>query len=181
MQKRFWVFPVMVIMLGWIYGWMHAADNQERPKPEPEKAAEKAEKKAPTDSSSEEAPLLLEEEEEEEPSEKMADNSRCLVCHLNYKKEKIAYLHAKRGIGCIKCHGASDAHIADESWASGGNGTPPDIMYPPKKVIPSCLSCHRLQKTDPDCQCEFPRLEKQKLCTDCHGNHRLKNRKCKWK
>jgi|YNPBryunderm2012_1023409.scaffolds.fasta_scaffold02904_1 hypothetical protein len=181
MRTTYWFFAVMVILLGWFSGWMPAGDNHQGSQPGSESApAEKADKKAPAPSPAEEPPLLL-EEEEEKPSERMADNSRCLVCHLNYKKEKIAYLHAKAGIGCVKCHGASDAHIADESWASGGNGTPPDIMYPPQKVVPSCLSCHELRKTDPDCRCEFPRLEKQKSCTDCHGNHRLKNRKCKWK
>ena len=30
----------------------------------------------------------------------------------------------------------SDAHIADESWASGGNGTAPDIMYTRDKINP---------------------------------------------
>ena len=110
-----------------------------------------------------------------------ADNSRCFVCHLNYQFEEIAVVHAKEGYGCAYCHGQSDAHIADESWASGGNGTAPDVMYRPDEVIPACLKCHELSKSDPECRCEFPRLPEKKRCTDCHGDHRLKERKCRWK
>ena len=48
--------------------------------------------------------------------------------------------HACQGEHRVRpCHGVSDAHIADESWASGGNGTAPDIMYPRDKINPSCL------------------------------------------
>ena len=125
--------------------------------------------------------LLLDGEMDNHKTELMADNSRCLVCHLNYELEDIAITHAREGYGCAYCHGQSDAHIADESWASGGNGTPPDIMYRPNEVIPACLKCHELSKSDPDCHCEFPRLDEKKSCTDCHGNHRLQSRKCHWK
>ncbi|MGQ9503469.1 MAG: hypothetical protein ACUVQG_04455 [Thermogutta sp.] len=130
-----------------------------------------------------EQPLLLldEEETENKKANLAADNSRCLVCHLNYELEEIARIHAKEGYGCAYCHGQSDAHIADESWASGGNGTAPDIIYRPAEVTPACLKCHELSKSDPECRCEFPRLEEKKLCTDCHGSHRLKSRKCHWK
>jgi len=125
--------------------------------------------------------LLLDGEMDNHKTELMADNSRCLVCHLNYELEDIAITHAREGYGCAYCHGQSDAHIADESWASGGNGTPPDIIYRPNEVIPACLKCHELSKSDPDCHCEFPRLDEKKSCTDCHGNHRLESRKCHWK
>lgn len=129
-----------------------------------------------------EQPLLLLDDEMDHPeAELMADNSRCLVCHLNYELEDIAIIHAREGYGCAYCHGESDDHIADESWASGGNGTPPDIMYRPNEVIPACLKCHELSKSDPECRCEFPRLDEKKLCTECHGNHRLQSRKCHWK
>jgi hypothetical protein len=89
---------------------------------------------------------------------------------LNYAQEKLAVTHAQANIGCADCHGDCDAHIADESWASGGNGTPPGTMYPPDKVNPFCLGCHPKAS-----------LGNKKYCTDCHGTHRLTNRKCKWK
>lgn len=126
-------------------------------------------------------PLLLADDGDEDDRAPKADNSRCFVCHLNYEQEEIAVVHAREGYGCAYCHGPSDAHIADESWASGGNGTPPDIMYRPHEVIPACLKCHDLSASDPACHCEFPKLPEKKSCTDCHGSHRLKSRKCHWK
>lgn len=129
----------------------------------------------------EDAPLLLSDEGHLGMGGEGADNSRCFVCHLNYVTESLAVTHAKEGIGCADCHGESDEHIADESWASGGQGTPPDIMYRREEVIPSCLKCHELHKADPDCRCRFPWLEEKQPCTDCHGEHRLKVRKCVWK
>jgi hypothetical protein len=133
--------------------------------------------------SAEEAPLLLEDEPENGvQSESAADNSRCFVCHMNYVQEKIAVAHAQAGIGCAQCHGPSDAHIADESWASGGNGTAPDIMCPRDKIDSSCMACHAREKIDtPQHQAVFADPPGTKVCTDCHGSHRLPQRRCKWK
>ena len=131
----------------------------------------------------EEALLLLEDEPENgTQTESGADNSRCFVCHVNYMQEKIAVTHARANLGCASCHGPSDAHIADESWASGGNGTAPEIMYPRDKINPSCMTCHPKDKIDtPEHKAIFTGAPEQKVCTDCHGNHRLPQRRCKWK
>ena len=127
-----------------------------------------------------EKPLLLLDDDAEAKPEGMADNSRCHVCHVNFAKEGLAETHARAGIGCAKCHGASDAHIADESWTSGGKGTPPDKMFLPAKVNAFCATCHELGKSDAS-KCPFPAAHDKKLCTDCHGKHHLAQRKCKWK
>jgi len=137
-----------------------------------------------------EAPLLLEEEPllllDDEPDAGQsagpeANNSRCFVCHINYMQEDIAVIHARANIGCAGCHGGSDEHIADESWASGGNGTAPEIMYPVAKINPFCMGCHTKDKIDTDQHKPlFANIEKM-VCTDCHGDHRLEVRKCKWK
>ena len=130
-------------------------------------------------------PLLLLDDSEEEfvpPTGPVADNSRCFVCHVNYMQEDIAVIHARVNIGCADCHGDCDAHIADESWASGGNGTAPDIMYPRPKINPFCMGCHPKDKIDTEQHKPlFAGTGEKKYCTDCHGNHRLANRKCKWK
>lgn len=129
-------------------------------------------------------PLLLLDEEPTTtpPDQSAADNGRCFVCHANYLDEKIAVAHARAGIGCAACHGVSDAHIADESWASGGNGTAPDIMFPKERVNPSCMVCHPKDKIDTtEHKPLFAKGGKQRLCTDCHGNHRLPARRSKWK
>lgn len=131
----------------------------------------------------EEPPLLLGGEETTEAVDGGgADNSRCFVCHANYLDEKIAVTHARVGIGCATCHGESDAHIADESWGSGGNGTAPDIMYPMDKIVPACMKCHAKDTIDiPEHDPVFVQSTEKKVCTDCHGNHRLAVRRCKWK
>jgi len=137
-----------------------------------------------------EAPLLLDDEPllllDDEPDAGQsdgpkADNSRCFVCHINYMQEDIAVIHARADIGCAGCHGEPDEHIADESWASGGNGTAPEIMYPRPKINPFCMGCHTKDKIDTDQHKPlFANFEKT-VCTDCHGSHRLEVRKCKWK
>ena len=137
-----------------------------------------------------EAPLLLDDEpllllddepDAGQPDGPQADNSRCFVCHINYMQEDIAVIHARADIGCAGCHGESDEHIADESWASGGNGTAPDTMFPKPKINPFCMSCHNKDTIDTDQHKPlFANIDKM-VCTDCHGDHRLEVRKCKWK
>ena len=130
-----------------------------------------------------EALLLLDNGSEDKPSTgPVADNSRCHVCHLNFEQEEMALTHARANIGCAKCHGPSDAHIADESWASGGNGTAPDIMFPADKINPSCMACHPREKLKAENHAPFfAGTNDKKHCTDCHGKHRMASRKCKWK
>jgi hypothetical protein len=131
----------------------------------------------------EEPLLLLDDEETAEAAEGSgADNSRCFVCHANYLDEQIAVTHARVAIGCAHCHGDSDAHIADESWGSGGNGTAPDIMYPMDEIVPACMKCHAKDTIDiPEHEPVFGLSTEKKVCTDCHGEHRLAVRRCKWK
>jgi len=126
--------------------------------------------------------LLLDDDSQVDHSEwSEANNSRCFVCHVNYMQEDIAVIHAKADIGCASCHGKSDEHIADESWASGGNGTAPETMYPRPKINPFCMGCHPKDKIETDEHKPlFANFEKM-VCTDCHGDHRLEVRNCKWK
>lgn len=128
------------------------------------------------------APPLLLDDPADHADADMADNSRCFVCHINYVQEEIAVIHAKHEMGCNHCHGESDEHIADESWASGGNGTAPDKIYAKDKVNPFCLECHSKNKL-PEEQHKpvFADSNSKKHCTDCHGEHLLKERKTKWK
>lgn len=174
------------------------------PKPDKDadaKAGKQPETKTPADAKADEEPLLLLDDEpplllddepllllddEEEGSGKsqkpVADNSRCHHCHLNYLDEDIAVVHARANIGCTKCHGKCDEHIADESWASGGNGTAPELMYPRETINPFCHRCHEPEKMDHEKhKAFFAGKTKEKYCTDCHGDHRLHERKCKWK
>ena len=134
--------------------------------------------------------LLLDDDLGENPSDEfLADNSRCEVCHLNLAMEELVTTHAREGIGCAECHGACDAHIDDESWASGGPGTPPDVMFPPERIDAACRECHETHDASPqmvirrflDYRAENAAPAKV-VCTHCHGKHRLKSelRKAWW-
>jgi hypothetical protein len=130
-----------------------------------------------------EPPLLLEEpgdakEASPKPKGPVADNTRCYVCHMNYEDEELAVGHARANVGCEACHGPSDAHCNDEN-----NITPPDKMFPKHKISPSCMSCHpksKLAKKDAHKLVLAGTATKKKLCTDCHGEHRLERRTVRW-
>jgi hypothetical protein len=136
-----------------------------------------------------EPPLLLDEPGDGPAKPPGADNGRCHVCHLNFAMEEIAVRHAQEDIGCDDCHGDCDAHIDDESWASGGPGTPPEIMYPRETIDPACGECHDTH--DVPAREVLERWQKRRpqitdasaiVCTDCHGHHRVnsKLRKAWW-
>jgi hypothetical protein len=112
----------------------------------------------------------------------MAYYVMCNDCHMDYIGEPLALAHAKAGMSCDSCHGKSRAHYSDES-----NTTPPDKMYPAEKINPFCQGCHHSHdvpaykvvalwmernsgKTNPD----------KIVCTDCHGEHRMKVRTIIW-
>jgi hypothetical protein len=111
-----------------------------------------------------------------------ADNSDCLVCHLNLEKEPLVATHAGGNVGCTDCHGDSWDHADDE-----GHETPPDILYPLEKIDPACGKCHpshdvparkvlaRWLKRNPGETA--PRMV---VCTACHGRHRLETRTVRW-
>ena len=132
----------------------------------------------------EEGPLLLLDDapEPDAPGTPVADNGRCHVCHMNYMEEALSVSHARAGVGCADCHGDSDAHIDDESWASGGKGTPPDRMFPGADVNPFCMGCHSMDTlgVKPH-KAVLAGAGKTRRCTDCHGDHRLAHRQWKWR
>jgi hypothetical protein len=128
---------------------------------------------------------LMDEKLPDPPKKKVevkADNSACYVCHGNYDGEELALIHAKEDVGCIECHGESLAHRDDED-----NVTPPDVMYPADKIEEKCAECHdshdvsarevivRWQE-----RCPKKTNPKELVCTDCHGQHRLKLRTVRW-
>lgn len=117
-----------------------------------------------------------------------ADNSYCLVCHINLEKEKLVAWHLPAGVGCETCHGMSDKHSADED-----NLTAPEIMWAKPRINPRCLTCHPQadllkSKDGGDSHKEaFARWEKpaaaddgERYCTDCHGDHHIPNRTRQW-
>jgi formate-dependent nitrite reductase cytochrome c552 subunit len=137
------------------------------------------------------APLLLDEGEkpkaekpkaDDKPASPVADNQACHVCHTNYEEEPMAVSHAKQNVGCVKCHGQSLEHRNDED-----NITPPEIIYPTRKIDANCRQCHEEHDVAPSKvvarwqeQCARRLDPKLVVCTDCHGEHRLKLRTVRW-
>ena len=134
------------------------------------------------------APLLLDEGNKSnaglrrDSDKPFADNSACYVCHENYREEELVAWHANEGIGCVDCHGDSFAHRNDEN-----NITPPDVMFPAKKIDRSCRECHSSHDVSARDvlarfldRCPEKTNPRSIMCTDCHGQHRLKSRTVRW-
>jgi len=134
------------------------------------------------------APLLLDEPAEGQDASAAAatqaaiENMDCFVCHANYKSEFLASRHARAEVGCAECHGQSFAHKNDEN-----NTTPPELMYPAGKIDAFCRSCHNAHDVAPGkvvalwAKLGLEKTEPEKIvCTDCHGEHRMKVRTIIW-
>jgi hypothetical protein len=112
----------------------------------------------------------------------MAYYVMCNDCHMDYIGEPLALMHAKAGMSCDSCHGRSRAHYSDES-----NSTPPEQMYPADKIDPFCQGCHHSHDVPPGkvaalwMERKSDKTEPEKIvCTDCHGEHRMRVRTIIW-
>jgi hypothetical protein len=134
------------------------------------------------------APLLLDEPGEGQGASVAADtqaaakNTACFVCHANYRSEFLVSRHAAADIGCSQCHGESLAHKNDEN-----NTTPPQTMYSADKIDPFCRGCHKTHDVPAPkvvarwVQRSLDKADPGKIvCTDCHGEHRMKVRTVIW-
>ena len=105
------------------------------------------------------------------------DNSSCLTCHADFKRELLCSVHLKAKITCAACHGDSEAHRGDEF-----NIIPPDVLWGRAEMAAFCKQCHKRHE-HPEAVRKF-RLKWQdkrrpngrlvqtdSVCTDCHGNH----------
>ncbi|MBN1417834.1 MAG: DUF1080 domain-containing protein [Planctomycetes bacterium] len=99
-----------------------------------------------------------------------ADDSYCHVCHFNFQDEELAATHAEEDIGCAACHGPSIDHRHDED-----NVTPPDRIYRLSEIESACAECH--ERCAPSREAASrPLAAGRKVCTDCHGAHRVPTR-----
>jgi len=87
----------------------------------------------------------------------------CGICHIDVEDEVVPTLHFKEKVACVKCHGRSVAHAADEN-----NEVPPDQVFTRKNVDRFCETCHECDRPKP---AERPKV--RPVCIDCHGAHDL--------
>ena len=111
-----------------------------------------------------------------------ADNSACFKCHDAFKGQPLVVTHAEKEVGCIDCHGESQAHRNDEN-----NATPPDKMYAPEDIDKMCGKCHLKHKAGArqviarwQQRCPEKTDPEKIVCTNCHFQHRLKVRTVIW-
>ena len=87
----------------------------------------------------------------------------CTMCHIDVEDEFVGGVHFAEKVGCKKCHGPSEGHVADEN-----NEVKPDELFARKDVDRLCGKCH---------ECPRPKepkpapAEPRKVCTECHGAH----------
>lgn len=110
-----------------------------------------------------------------------AENSYCIVCHLNYETEKLSLSHQIVGVGCAKCHGESEKHSGDEDGL-----TAPDVIFAHEEVDKFCMTCHPKEKIEKNenhkevFDAKIP-ADEHLVCTECHGeNHKMAHRTRKW-
>ena len=128
------------------------------------------------------------EDEEKPPKKKnaklydsgyMDDNESCLVCHIDFKKEKIVVEHLENDITCAGCHGDSEAHRGDE-W----NVVRPDVLWGRGEINDFCKRCHAKHKKSKAYDAFVAKwldkrrvtgryVTKESVCTDCHGKHAI--------
>lgn len=108
-----------------------------------------------------------------------ADNSECLICHMDFGAEEISAKHEKAGVGCTNCHGDSLAHGDDEL-----NITPPDRLFGRAEIVPFCKGCHPAHVKGAVYEDFVKQWHSRRrpngrmilddsVCTDCHGNHAI--------
>lgn len=102
-----------------------------------------------------------------EESNPMGANAACYVCHITFVQEELSKTHLRAKVPCTNCHGLSAGHANDENIGA----TPPDIIIERNQVDAMCLKCH--QRHDIPAE-ELAVHKSPPICTDCHGNHRIK-------
>ncbi len=91
----------------------------------------------------------------------------CEMCHVDVEDELVTSVHYTDGVGCVKCHGPSEGHSADEN-----NDVKPDHVYGPDQIDAFCGSCHECSRPRVAASAEAPQ-PKRKICTECHQTHSL--------
>ncbi len=98
---------------------------------------------------------------------------RCAACHAETVTDFQSHRHAKSGLDCGICHGASEKHRT-----SVGN-VPPDNVAAPSEVSKLCGNCHLAEKQQYEASAHgrvYASGKKVKTanCNTCHGQHALK-------
>jgi hypothetical protein len=146
-----------------------------------DKADKDASKKSDAGKDASKKNAKKDDDDDDDDDDDVADNSYCLVCHLNYGKEKLSAIHRAKGVGCTKCHGESEKHSGDEDGL-----TAPEVIFAHEDVDKFCMTCHekeKIAKSENHKEVFDSKVsaEEHLVCTECHGeNHKMAVRTRKW-
>jgi len=87
----------------------------------------------------------------------------CTMCHIDVEDEFVGGVHYKEKVGCAKCHGKSEGHVADEN-----NEVKPEELFARKDVDRLCDVCHECPRPE---EAKPAAEQPRKVCTDCHAAH----------
>jgi hypothetical protein len=87
----------------------------------------------------------------------------CTMCHIDVEDEFVGGVHYKEKVACVKCHGKSEGHVADEN-----NEVKPEELFARKDVDRLCGVCHECPRPEEAKPAAEP---PRKVCTECHGAH----------
>jgi formylglycine-generating enzyme required for sulfatase activity len=106
-------------------------------------------------------PVAASQEDVESPAarEEMVRAGVCARCHVVSVLEWGVSAHVEERTTCKKCHGPSEAHVANER-----NEVSPDRLPRGAAIAELCLDCH-----DEGC----PETEREDACQECHHPHAL--------
>lgn len=99
----------------------------------------------------------------EDPRPQFAQAGVCSRCHVNVVLEWGISGHVEAGTTCRECHGASEAHVANER-----NEIPPDRLPRGGQIAELCSTCHLVG---------CPKTLELESCSSCHHVHALINPK----
>jgi hypothetical protein len=104
----------------------------------------------------------------------LTGSKRCLACHMDFEEEKLTREHMEHGVGCLRCHGTSQAHVDDKLKA-----TPPDAVFRDGSMKVFCLACHdparhaAMKPHATEAAAAKKAGKPERVCTACHGEHKL--------
>ena len=88
----------------------------------------------------------------------------CVVCHVDAADQWTGTAHDHNDVGCIECHGPSEAHAQDEN-----NEVLPDELFARADVDYLCAKCHVCTRTRDEET--LAAIAPARVCTDCHTAH----------
>ena len=84
---------------------------------------------------------------------------------MDVEDEYVESRHFRENVACVKCHGPSRKHAADEN-----NEVKPDELFAREDVDGLCGRCHKCSRKVRPAWLRFLK-GRRRVCTECHTAH----------